>query len=492
MKLPIEGFINIAKAIDNFSKRGRTGSEENTKKKIIEPLLDVLGWDTSGNEVELEYPISMGTGTNTVDYALMLENEPMVFVEAKAFEVTLSPKHSQQAISYGKVQDVQWVVLTNGKTLKVFDTKQGKNEKQCLVIAIDLTKLPRQAKDLNLISRDSILSGGIEDAVKRLAATRRALRNLTQRQKEIADGFRKILLKIVGSEVKSSIENLANQLAGQAPRLFEKQVEMVTEKTYGKEVQVVTRKQLAIRPPGKVVICPSKIGGVEFLKKYNAWGFVKMREEDIPYFSLYVGRPESSVLYFGEVESITKPLKSKEDLAKIRETDIETFEPGTRVIHLKPGTLVKFADPVPLKNRRFVPKGRLYTTLEKLTRASNIESLWDVGEITPEHHLEKIRNAKLKKLAAELRDAILKMADGIEERTTKTKVLFRTSVNFAGIYAQPRGFWLSVRIPKSEFNIQELDARPKANPKWTDIRVGEKASLDLLVRAARLAYQRTI
>lgn len=490
--LPIKGLDKITKAIDNFSKRGRTSSEENTKKKIIEPLLDVLGWDTRGNEVELEFPISIGAGTNAVDYALMLENEPVVFVEAKAFEVELLPKHSQQAISYGKVQDVQWIVLTNGKMLKVFDTKQGITEKECLVIEIDLMKLPMQAKELHLISRDSILSGGIEDAARRLAATKKALRNLTQKQKEVAEEFRKILLKIMGTEVKTRVENLANQLAGQAAQLFEKQAETVTKITTEKEIQVVARKQLAFRSPGKVVICPSRISGVDFLKKYNAWGFVKMREEDIPYFALYVGRPESSILYFGEIESITKPLKSKEDIVKIQETDIETFEPGTRVIHLKPGTLVKFVDPVPLKNKRFVPKGRLYTNLEKLTQADKIEFLWGVKETTVEYHFAKIKNAKVKKMAFELRDAILKIADMVKERTVKSGVLFRTSINFAGIYTHQRNFWLSVRIPKGELDIPELDARPESNPKWTDIRVDEKTNFDLLVKAARLAYQRAL
>jgi predicted type IV restriction endonuclease/predicted transport protein len=483
-------FSNIAKAIDNFSKRGRISSEENTKKKIIEPLLDVLGWDTRGNEVELEFPVSMGTGTNTVDYALMLENEPVVFVETKAFEVTLLSKHSQQAISYGKVQDVQWVVLTNGKTLKVFDTKQGKTEKECLVIEIDLTKLPMQAKDLNLIARDSILSGGIEDAVKRLAATRKAKRNLRQKQEQIAEEFKKILLEITGKEVKSRIENLSNQLAAQAIQLFEKQSETVTKETVEKEVQLVTRKQLAAKPSGKVVICPSKIAGIEFLKKYNAWGFVNIQEENVPYFALYVGSPESSVLYFGEIESITQPLKSKEDLVKIQETDIETFEPGKRVIHLKPGTLVKFADSIPLKDNRFVPKARLYTTLQRLTQASRIEDLWE--KVTLEHHLEKIKNAKMKKTAAELRDATLKISDNVEERITKSHVLFRTSVNFAGIYTQRGGFWFSVRVPSTELDMPELDARPQKNPKWTDIRVDERTNLNSLVEAAKLAYKRTL
>lgn len=482
-------FSTIVTAIENFSKTGWTNSEPNTKKKIIEPLLEILGWDTRSNEVQLEYSIVMASGTSQVDYALILENKPVVFVEAKAFDTALTPKNALQAISYGRVEGTQWVVLTNGKTLKVFDTEQGKNEKDCLVIEVDLTNLPAQAEDLNLISRGSILSGDIGDAVKRLAATKKAIQNLKQKQGQIAEQFKKILVEITGKEVKSRIENLSNQLAAQAIQLFEKQSETVPIETVEKELQLVTRDLLGATPSGRVVICPSKIGGVEFLKKYNAWGFVNMREENIPYFALYVGSPESSVLYFGEIESITKPLKSKEDLVKIQETDIETFEPGKRVIHLKLGTLVKFADPIPLKNNRFVPKARLYTTLEKLVQANCVEDLWQ--KVTLEHHLKKIRNEKMKKMAGALRNEILKISNDIEERITKSHVLFRTSLNFAGIYSQPRDFWLIVRVPSIELDMPELDAKPQRNPNWTDIRVDERTNLNLLVEAARLAYQRT-
>jgi len=489
--LPVRELEKFVSAINVFSQTNMVGSEANTKKKIIEPMLEVLGWDTRGKEVRLEYPIKIGSTTKYVDYALMQEKKLVVLVEAKPFATTLSSDDSAQIISYGRVEDVRWVVLTNGKDLSFFDTREGKSEKKCLVFRIDLMKLPAQSNHLYLVSKQSIFSRDTEEAVKRLAASRKAALNLEQRRSEIAVELKKILLNITGTEVENQIESLSKQLSEQVIQLFKKQSETDTIETPRIDVHQVSRRQLAMKTPGKVVVCPSRISGVDFLKKYNAWGFVKMREEDIPYFALYVGRPESSILYFGEIESITKPLKSKEDIVKIQETDVETFEPGTRVIHLKPGTLVKFVDPVPLKNNRFVPKGRLYTTLEKLTQADKIEFLWGVKETTVEYHFAKIKNAKVKKMAFELRDAILKIADMVEERTVKSAVLFRTSINFAGIYTHQRNFWLSVRIPKGELSIPELDARPEPNPKWTDIRVDEKTSLDSLIKAARLAYQRT-
>ena len=372
--LPVKELHKIVLAIENFSKTNMISSEANTKKKIIEPTLEILGWDTRSNEVILEYPIKIGSTTKYVDYALTLENKPVVLVEAKPFDVMLSYDDSAQIISYGRIEDVQWVVLTNGRKLKVFDAKEGKTEKECLVTEIDLEKLPVQAKDLNLISRESILTGDIEAAAKRLAATKNAIRNLKLKQQEIAEEFKKILLEITGKHAESRVENISKQLAKQSIQLFEKQVETVTGPIPTGEVQLIARNNLAGKSPGEVVVCPSRVEGVEFLKKYNAWGFVTIGRK-VPYFALYVGRPESSVLYFGEIESITQPLKSKADLVKIQMQDTETFETGKRVIHLKPRTLVRFKDPVPLRNKRSAPRGLRYTTLKKLIQANNVSEL---------------------------------------------------------------------------------------------------------------------
>jgi predicted type IV restriction endonuclease len=363
------------RAIDGFSKTDLTGSEANTKNKIIEPLLETLGWNIRGNEVMLEYPIKIGSTTKFVDYALLIEGKPVILVEAKAFDTVLLPDDSSQVISYGRVEDIQWVVLTNGRDLKIFDTKAGKAENECLVTSIDLRKLPLQANDLKLISRESILTGEIEEAAKRLTATKIAVRKLEQNQQEIAEEFKEILLKTTGKDIENRIETISKQLAEQAIQLLLKQVETPHETAAANEIRVISRKELVAKPPGEVVLCPSRLEGVEFLKKYNAWGFVAMADKRIPYFALYVGRPESSVLYFGEIDSITQPLKSKEDVGKIQEKDVGTFEVGKRVIHLKQGTLTKFKDPILLKSRRSAPRGLRYTTLENLVQANSIDEL---------------------------------------------------------------------------------------------------------------------
>ena len=142
------------------------------------------------------------------------------------------------------------------------------------------------------------------------------------------------------------------------------------------EIPIVDRNSIARKPSGEVVLCPSRIDGGAFLKKYNAWGFVNIGKAHSPeYFTMYVGAPESAVLYFGEIDSITRPIEAKEEIRRISEEDMKTFEPGKRVIHLKPGTLVKFRDSIPSKNKKMAPRGLRYTSLDKLTKASHVEEL---------------------------------------------------------------------------------------------------------------------
>jgi predicted type IV restriction endonuclease len=373
-KLPIDKIAKLVENIKNFAQTELVSSEANTKKRTVEPLLELLGWDLLSNEIQLEYPIQVGTSSGHADYAIFLEGKPVMLLEAKAFNVNLSTEHSSQIISYGRVDDVRWVVLTNGKLVKIFDTEAGKTEKECLVAEIDLQNLPSYASDLNLISRESILTGEIEAATKRLAATKKAVNSLIQGKDEIAQEFKKALLKITGIEIEDRIESISKKLAELAIQSFAKETEPLPQYVTEKAIQSIARDELAAKPSGDVVVCPSKLGGVEFLKKYNAWGFVSMNKQ-VPYFALYVGKPESSVLYFGEVESITKPIKSKEDIKRIEEKDIDSFPTGKRAIHLKPQTLVKLKDPIPLKNKRVAPRGIRYTTLEKLIKANNTEEL---------------------------------------------------------------------------------------------------------------------
>jgi len=50
--------------------------EENTKVKLVQPFLELLGWDLYSTEVALEYTIPMASGSTHVDYALLSGTHP--------------------------------------------------------------------------------------------------------------------------------------------------------------------------------------------------------------------------------------------------------------------------------------------------------------------------------------------------------------------------------------------------------------------------------
>ncbi|WGM90159.1 MAG: type I restriction enzyme HsdR N-terminal domain-containing protein [Candidatus Bathyarchaeum tardum] len=374
-------FQNLLHYITDFSKTDLTGSEANTKKRVIEPLLESLGWDLRSNEIRLEYPVRIGTRTAYVDYALMLEDKPVVFVEAKAFDESLIDDFCSQIISYGKVEDVKWVVLTNGKRIKVFDTKAGKNETECLVIEINLQELPSGENELRILSRESILTGEIEKTANRFVTTKKVISNLKRKQNELAEEFQKVLIEFTGPGLENRIRIVSAQLGKQTVKLFEDQADAPV--SFEKEqvgqvskVSTISRNMLSNKESAVVLLCTSRVEGIEFLEKYNAWGFIKLGKNRAPkYFALYIGRPKSSVMYFAEIETITQPLKSKEDIKKISKEDLDTFKAGKQVIHLKPNSLYKLEDPIPLINKKVAPLGHKYTTLEKFIKANSISDL---------------------------------------------------------------------------------------------------------------------
>jgi len=144
-----------------------------------------------------------------------------------------------------------------------------------------------------------------------------------------------------------------------------------TDKASPKMLQV-TRSSLQSLPNGKMVICPSKPDGIEFLTKHQAWGFVRIRQdkgEDLRYFALYVSKEVGAVKYFAEIERIV-------DARESRIPDFEdytTYEPGKKVIELKDGSLRKLKDGIRRGEHYAFTRGRWYTTLHDFIEAKSLD-----------------------------------------------------------------------------------------------------------------------
>lgn len=130
-------------------------SEEQTKKDFIMPLFEALGWDVfSKNEVSAEESIK---SSGRVDYGFYINDRTKFYLESKPLKADLyKPEYAEQAIRYSWNKSVVWAVLTNFKSIKVFnaqnisETLGGK-----LLFEIPYSEYIERFEQLWLLSKES-------------------------------------------------------------------------------------------------------------------------------------------------------------------------------------------------------------------------------------------------------------------------------------------------------------------------------------------------
>ncbi|MFC7009535.1 type I restriction enzyme HsdR N-terminal domain-containing protein [Halalkalicoccus salilacus] len=199
-----ETYIERSQALlEEFPQMG----EENTKAKLIQPLLELLGWDVYSAEVELEYPMQIGRGNTRADYALLLDGVPVVFIEAKGFDSTLSTSDRTQLTSYMRQKGVDWGLLTNGATFEVLKRRQ--NSARPEEVSLDhftLDELADHWSVLRLLSKELVKTGEADTIAQRIEARQRAVRTLKGNKEDIAEGVTNVVTDEVGDTLAQEIE----------------------------------------------------------------------------------------------------------------------------------------------------------------------------------------------------------------------------------------------------------------------------------------------
>lgn len=117
---------SLAKTIADVRAKITQGSkrslnEQNTKAALIEPVLRALGWDVEDfDEVIREFRIK--PRDKPVDYGLLVNRTPRLFVEAKPLNENLDDRRwANQIMGYASVAGVEWIVLTNGDEYRIYN-----------------------------------------------------------------------------------------------------------------------------------------------------------------------------------------------------------------------------------------------------------------------------------------------------------------------------------------------------------------------------------
>jgi hypothetical protein len=145
--------------------------EAGTKESFINPLISALGWDVADfDEVKLEYK---HTRKDTpVDYALLIDMNPKLYIEAKQMGSNLNDrKWSAQILTYATMAGVKWALLTDGNHYKLFNTMAEARLEEKLFYEWKMKDLTEDTVDnvlnfLALLTKDKFKDDEIEIAWK--------------------------------------------------------------------------------------------------------------------------------------------------------------------------------------------------------------------------------------------------------------------------------------------------------------------------------------
>ncbi|MCY3990524.1 MAG: hypothetical protein OXF50_04745 [Caldilineaceae bacterium] len=145
-------------------------NETRTRLALIDPLLQVLEWDTTDPSIVIpEYDVN----GRKADYALLdQKRRPSATIEAKKLGESLG-SHLGQMINYSNLAGIEYAGITDGDQWELYEVfRRGTlDERQLLNVRISESHSYLIALKLLLLWRPNLSSGQVEQASKPIAVT---------------------------------------------------------------------------------------------------------------------------------------------------------------------------------------------------------------------------------------------------------------------------------------------------------------------------------
>jgi hypothetical protein len=142
--------------------RERDISEADTVTVIKDMLTDIFGYDKY-SELTSEQQIR---GT-FCDLAVRVEGKIYYLAEVKSAGTSLNENHLRQAVNYGAHQGIEWIILTNAITWKLYRIKFGQpvdwNEVYCFDLPTISARSQESLEKLYMLCRESISSDALSE-----------------------------------------------------------------------------------------------------------------------------------------------------------------------------------------------------------------------------------------------------------------------------------------------------------------------------------------
>ena len=189
--------MNLYDDLSKISKQVKTqlqqmkNNEAATINVSVQPVIRALGYDMENlSEVYPEYPI---LNMDAVDYAIMRDGKPKIFIEAKNANVALD-KHWKQLFQYFNADDVIVGILTNGIEYRFYtDLKKRHIMDKQPFMTLDMLNL-----DERLVAKlESFTMAGFDP------------------ERINASAQKRVLMRILRQEIDKPSEELAKHFARQ-------------------------------------------------------------------------------------------------------------------------------------------------------------------------------------------------------------------------------------------------------------------------------------
>ncbi|MCI8312197.1 MAG: endonuclease [Lachnospiraceae bacterium] len=187
-------------------------TEEATKTSIILPFFQLLGYDVF-NPLEFvpEYTADSGTKKGEkVDYAIIVNGEPLILVETKSINTELLPKHTSQLFRYFTVTKAKFGILTNGIVYQFYSDLDEPNKMDSKPFLIfDLFNIKKdKIEELKNFQKDNLNIKNILNNASELKYRTMIKEVIAEQVQEPSDQMIKILIKNIypGSKTQAIVD----------------------------------------------------------------------------------------------------------------------------------------------------------------------------------------------------------------------------------------------------------------------------------------------
>lgn len=181
-------------------------NESDTVVIVTDMLYELFGFDKY-SEITSEYSIKK----TFCDLVIKIDGKIRFIIECKAAGMDLKADHIKQATDYGANEGVDWIILTNGHTWKIFKITFGKPISNELVYEFDILALNhKKENDIELlyyVCKESMSKSMLEEYHVQKQTINRFFIGQVILNDGVIDAIKKTIKKIT-PEIKVSNEEL--------------------------------------------------------------------------------------------------------------------------------------------------------------------------------------------------------------------------------------------------------------------------------------------